>query len=341
MPSSNFGLSALCRRQGAALLQGTVAPEPGRPRLYRESDFRMTVHAGITTRTAAQVLVDQLRIQRVTRVFCVPGESYLPVLDALYDSGIEVIVCRNEGGAAMMAEAHGKQTGRPGICFVTRGPGATNASGGIHIAAAGFHAHDPVRGPGGARKSRPRRLPGNGLPRLLRRHGQMGRRNRRTRPHGGDGRPRLFHRHGGTPGAGGAVACPTTCCRWRPPRPMRLMQRSSKRRRAPHRWRRWNDLLAKARTAHADPGRRALERDGAGPDCRFCRTFRHSGLHLLPPRPSFQPVSSQLCRRSGPGRQSQTGGAGQSQRPGDRGGRAAERADLAGLYACSTFPCRR
>src|ERR1700743_1288806 len=95
----------------------------------------MTVHAGTITRTAAQVLVDQLRIQGVTRVFCVPGESYLPVLDALYDSGIEVIVCRNEGGASMMAEAHGKQTGRPGICFVTRGPGATNGSGGIHIAA--------------------------------------------------------------------------------------------------------------------------------------------------------------------------------------------------------------
>src|SRR6201996_3394609 len=95
----------------------------------------MTVHAGTITRTAAQVLVDQLRIQGVTRVFCVPGESYLPVLDALYDSGIEVIVCRNEGGASMMAEAYGKQTGRPGICFVTRGPGATNGSGGIHIAA--------------------------------------------------------------------------------------------------------------------------------------------------------------------------------------------------------------
>src|ERR1700761_3320740 len=94
----------------------------------------MTVHAGTITRTAAQVLVDQLRIQGVTRVFCVPGESYLPVLDALYESGIQVIVCRNEGGASMMAEAHGKQTGRPGVCFVTRGPGATNASGGIHIA---------------------------------------------------------------------------------------------------------------------------------------------------------------------------------------------------------------
>jgi len=94
----------------------------------------MTIHAELAARTVAQVLVEQLRIQRVTRVFCVPGESYLPVLDALYDSGIAVTVCRNEGGASMMAEAWGKQTGRPGICFVTRGPGATNGSGGIHIA---------------------------------------------------------------------------------------------------------------------------------------------------------------------------------------------------------------
>ncbi|HKY18457.1 MAG TPA: thiamine pyrophosphate-binding protein, partial [Rhizomicrobium sp.] len=94
----------------------------------------MTVHAPVATRTAAQVLVDQLRLQGVSRIFCVPGESYLPVLDALVDSGIAVTVCRNEGGASMMAEAWGKQTGRPGICFVTRGPGATNASGGIHIA---------------------------------------------------------------------------------------------------------------------------------------------------------------------------------------------------------------
>jgi acetolactate synthase-1/2/3 large subunit len=86
------------------------------------------------TRTAAQVLVDQLIVQKVEHVFCVPGESYLAVLDALVDSGIHVTVCRNEGGAAMMAEAHGKATGRPGICFVTRAPGATNASAGIHIA---------------------------------------------------------------------------------------------------------------------------------------------------------------------------------------------------------------
>ena len=86
------------------------------------------------TRTAAQVLVDALVANDVGHVFCVPGESYLAVLDALRDSGIAVTVCRQEGGAAMMAEAVGKSTGRPGVCFVTRGPGATNASAGIHIA---------------------------------------------------------------------------------------------------------------------------------------------------------------------------------------------------------------
>ena len=73
-------------------------------------------------------------VQGVSHAFCIPGESYLPLLDALRDSDIQVIACRNEGGAAMMAEAFGKATGRPGICFVTRGPGATNASAGIHIA---------------------------------------------------------------------------------------------------------------------------------------------------------------------------------------------------------------
>ncbi len=85
-------------------------------------------------RTAAEVLVDQLRIHGVNHVFCVPGESYLAVLDAFHDSELAVTVCRQEGGAAMMAEAIGKVTGRPGVCFVTRGPGATNASPGIHIA---------------------------------------------------------------------------------------------------------------------------------------------------------------------------------------------------------------
>src|SRR5215467_3175844 len=85
-------------------------------------------------RTAAELLVDQLIVNGVRHAFCVPGESYLAVLDAFHDRDIAVTVCRQEGGAAMMAEAVGKATGRPGVCFVTRGPGATNASPGIHIA---------------------------------------------------------------------------------------------------------------------------------------------------------------------------------------------------------------
>ena len=85
-------------------------------------------------RTGGQIVVDQLAIHGVDHIFCVPGESYLAVLDALHDATIDVTVCRQEGGAAMMAEAYGKLTGRPGICLVTRGPGATNASPGLHIA---------------------------------------------------------------------------------------------------------------------------------------------------------------------------------------------------------------
>jgi acetolactate synthase-1/2/3 large subunit len=86
-------------------------------------------------KTGGQILVETLRTQGVGQVFCVPGESYLAVLDALHDTAeIGVTVCRQEGGAAMMADAYGKLTGEPGICFVTRGPGATNASAGVHIA---------------------------------------------------------------------------------------------------------------------------------------------------------------------------------------------------------------
>lgn len=85
-------------------------------------------------RTGGQILVDQLKQNGVERLTCVPGESYLAALDAMYDADIDVLICRHEGGAAMMAEAYGKLTGRPGICFVTRGPGATNAAHGVHIA---------------------------------------------------------------------------------------------------------------------------------------------------------------------------------------------------------------
>ncbi len=86
-------------------------------------------------RHGGQILVDQLKNQGVERVFGVPGESYLAALDGLYDSSIHTVIGRQEGGVAMMAEAHGKLTGAPGIAFVTRGPGATNASAGVHVAA--------------------------------------------------------------------------------------------------------------------------------------------------------------------------------------------------------------
>jgi acetolactate synthase-1/2/3 large subunit len=87
------------------------------------------------SRSGAEVLVDALKINAVERIFCIPGESFLAALDALYDRNeISLVICRNEGGAAYMAEAEGKLTGRPGVCFVTRGPGATNASGGLHVA---------------------------------------------------------------------------------------------------------------------------------------------------------------------------------------------------------------
>lgn len=87
-----------------------------------------------TSRTGGQLLVDALQTHGADIAFGVPGESYLAVLDALHDSSIRFIINRQEGGAAFMAEAYGKLTGRPGICFVTRGPGATNASIGVHTA---------------------------------------------------------------------------------------------------------------------------------------------------------------------------------------------------------------
>ncbi len=89
---------------------------------------------GATARTGGEALVAQLVRHGVTHAFGVPGESYLAVLDALHGSPVEMVVCRQEGGAAMMAEAAGKLTGRPGVCFVTRGPGASNAFHGVHIA---------------------------------------------------------------------------------------------------------------------------------------------------------------------------------------------------------------
>jgi acetolactate synthase I/II/III large subunit len=86
------------------------------------------------TRHGGKLLVDQLVAHGADTAFCVPGESYIALLDGLYRAPIRLITCRHEAGAANMADAYGKLTGRPGICIVTRGPGATHASVGVHTA---------------------------------------------------------------------------------------------------------------------------------------------------------------------------------------------------------------
>ena len=117
-------------------------------------------------RTGGQILVDCLRLHGVDTVFCVPGESYLATLDAFHDvhDKIELVVCRQEGGVTNMADAWGKMTGKPGIAFVTRGPGATNASVGIHTAHQDLDSADIVRRADRPRYGRARSLPGSRLP---------------------------------------------------------------------------------------------------------------------------------------------------------------------------------
>ncbi len=137
-------------------------------------------HSSPKNRTAAEVLVEHLVINGVDHVFCVPGESYLAVLDAFHDRHIAVTVCRQEGAAAMMADAYGKSTGKPGICFVTRGPGATNASAGIHVAQQDSTPAHPLRRAGPAFRQRAGLVPGTRLRRRLRQHDQMGRRESTT-----------------------------------------------------------------------------------------------------------------------------------------------------------------
>src|SRR5690606_9705675 len=111
-----------------------LAPIPGA--LSRSASSVAAVSPQARSRTGGQILVEQLRLQGVESIFGVPGESFLAVLDALHDQcgRMRFVICRQEGGAAMMADAWAKTTGKPGICMVTRGPGATNASAGVHVA---------------------------------------------------------------------------------------------------------------------------------------------------------------------------------------------------------------
>ncbi len=121
----------------SSLVRPSDAERSARPRrapAQQVSDQPAAPVASPPSRSGSQILVRQLEVHGVEHVFCVPGESFLGVLDALNDGRIALTVCRQEGGAAMMAEAVGKSTGRPGVAFVTRGPGAANALPGVYIA---------------------------------------------------------------------------------------------------------------------------------------------------------------------------------------------------------------
>ncbi len=123
-------------------------------------------------RTGGQILVDQLARQGAGAAYLVPGESFLAVLDALFDtSDVRTIVCRHEGGAAMMAEAAGRLTGRPGIAFVTRAPVLRMLFRRL-CRRAGADADDPVRRAAAARTGSSHRIPGFRSRGPIRRHGK-------------------------------------------------------------------------------------------------------------------------------------------------------------------------
>ena len=173
--------------------------------------------------TAARLIVEALEKNGVERVFCVPGESYLALLDALHDSPIAVTLCRQEGGAAMAAEAWGKLTGRPGIVMVTRGPGATNASAGIHVGRQDFDADDRLHRPGRARHARPRGVPGDRLPPHVRPDGEVDRGDRQRRPRAAKSSAAPSTRRPPAVPARWCCRCPRTCCARRRPWPIRAL----------------------------------------------------------------------------------------------------------------------
>ena len=201
------------RRRGSA-----EAPEADRlPRAPARSDVR----------TGGRLLVDQLVVHGVDVAFGVPGESYLAVLDALYDAPIRFVACRHEVGAANMADAYGKLTGRPGICMVTRGPGATHAAGGIHTA---FQDSTPLIlliGQVGRDDDGPGGVPGDRLPPHVRADGEVGRADRRSRPDPRARLARLPRRHLRAARGPSCSRSRRTCSSRNPTSPTRSPARSS------------------------------------------------------------------------------------------------------------------
>ena len=139
-------------------------------------------------RNGGQLLVQSLVGLGARKAFGVPGESYLAVLDALHDTAgqLDYVLCRHEGGAAFMAAAWGKLTGQPGLCMVTRGPGATNAAIGVHTAMQDSAPMIVFVGQVGTDMRGPRGVSGDRLSRGIRHYGEMGGGDRRCRPDPGN-----------------------------------------------------------------------------------------------------------------------------------------------------------
>ena len=197
--------------EGGSPLRATPARPDYRMRLPGERGSRRLALREMPLtleRTGGAILVDNLIAQGTNLAFCVPGESYLPVLDALHDVGdrLRLIVCRQEGGVAYMAEAYGKLTGRPGIAFVTRGPGASNAAIGIHTAAQDSTPMIVFVGQVGQRFRRSRGVPGDRLSPDVRQRGQVGGADRSRGAHPRIRRARLPRGDDGPAGAGRARA---------------------------------------------------------------------------------------------------------------------------------------
>ena len=292
------------------------------------------------TRTGGEILVDQLAIHGVRHVFCVPGESYLAALDAFHDRDVALTVCRHESAAAIAAEAIGKATGRPGVCFVTRGPGATNASAGIHIARQDSSPLIVFVGQVARVDARARCLPGARLPRGVRLDLQIRHRDRRSRAHPGSRLLRLPHRLPGPPRPGGDRAAGGHADRARGGA-RRQDLRAGGNLAGPHR----HEPPAEDAVGVEEAGRAGrrqplvagrVRRAGA-----LCRALCAAGRHHLPPRAFVRRAASLFCRRSRHRRQPEAARAHQGRRPGAAASAAGSANCRRRATRCSISPSRR
>ncbi len=287
----------------------------------------------MTTRIGGHVLAHALVAQGITHAFAVPGESYLDVLDGLYDvrDRVHLTTCRFEAGAAHMAEAVGKISGRPAAAFVTRGPGACHAAIGVHVAMQDSTPHAAVRGPDPVRRDRPRELPGSRLPPDVPAARQVGDADRRG---GADSRTRRArhrcrdHRAAGAGGdraLRGDAEARGGCAGHRPGGGRAPAPRSGGAGAAAHH-------AGGEPPAARDPWR-AVECHGAGFAAGVPGREPGAGDGRVPPPVALRRHARQFCRRSRRWRRPGAGGTGTRGRSGARPRHAARRGGVAGLHA--------